>query len=340
MWNNGIGSRIRDSGRRLLYWGLLFCVGAAGIAWQARHNFSEALAPSRPIDPKELSSPEFIEGLDRHPVAVDSAGAVDTGATAGYANRRDKVAAHYFALRAGDRWLLAKVPSASDGAAFTGIFAAVNARERDRVIAPFARDNQIDEQLFLPIELDGTVDTSRGLVAGLFLTALFLAPGLALVFLGLRRLRRPETHPLAQALRRFGPPAEVANAIDLSDRHLRLGPIEFAGDWLICDAPRTGYTVFRGGDLVWVHRLIETVNGKPLHRVKLYDRLGMRFEGRGREDTLEAAVATVTARWPWLVVGWDERVAQEWRDDPASLVPRVEERREELKARAARQADA
>ena len=184
--------------------------------------------------------------------------------------------------------------------------------------------------------LDDTLDTTRGLVVGLFFLTVFLAPGLVLTALGVRRLLRPDTHPLARALRRFGPPAEVANAIAAADPPQRRGPVELVGDWLLCESPRTGYTVFRANDLVWVHKMVETAGGRPLHRVKLYDRLGMGFEGRGSEEEIEATVAAVTQRLPWLVVGWDERVAQQWRDDPASLVPRVEEQRREWEERVSR----
>jgi hypothetical protein len=337
MWNNWLGRRIRDDGRRLLFWGVLLCAGAAGIAWEARDNFSPGLARPRPIDPGDLAAPDVANQLIGRTVTFDAPGAIGTGATVSYANRRDLTSARYFAVQAADRWLLVKVPAGQEGASFKGTVTGVSPAEQERVIGRFANDNDIDERLFLPVQVDGTVDTTRGLVVGLFFLALFLAPGLALVLLGLRRSRRPDTHPLARALRRFGPPAEIANAIDGADRHLRLGPVEFAGDWLLCDSSGSGYTVFRANDLVWVHKLIETVNGRPLHRLKLYDRLGVRYEGRGSEDKIEATVAAVTQRLPWLVVGWDERVAKQWKDDPASLVPRVEERKQELEARAARQ---
>jgi hypothetical protein len=167
----------------------------------------------------------------------------------------------------------------------------------------------------------------------LFFFTVFVVPGLVLLAIGLRRLVRPETHPLAKALERFGRPAEIAETIDLSDRPLRLGPIELAGDWLICNSRQSGYVVFRVSDLVWIHQLIETVNRTPLHRIKLYDRLGKMFIGGGRPDVIGALAAAVTGKVPWLVIGWDERVDKQWKEDAASLVPRVEERRQELMQR-------
>ena len=65
----------------------------------------------------------------------------------------------------------------------------------------------------------------------------------------------------------------------------------------------------------------------------LYDRHGVKFIGAGRAGEIDTVVAAITERLPWLVVGWDERVEKQWREDPASLVPRVTERREELLAR-------
>jgi hypothetical protein len=333
MWNNWIGRRSRGSGRTLLFWGLLLCAGAAGLGWEARDNFSDALARPDPIDAAILTSPEGVNQLSQRFITFRSPEIIDTGATASFANRRDKVRARYVIATAGDRRLLVKVPADHEGTTFTGMLAGVSPDQRENVIGPFAEEEHLEKQLFLPFLVDCTQDTSRGLVAGLFFLTAFLVPGLVLTTIGLRRILRPGTHPLARALQRFGPPATVADTIDLVSPPLRLGPVEFAGDWLICNAPRTGWTVFRTTDLVWVHKLIETVNGVPLHRLKLYDRLGVCFEGRGRPDVIDAAVAAITQRSPWLVIGWDERVAKQWKDDPASLVPRVEERRQELQNR-------
>jgi hypothetical protein len=171
-------------------------------------------------------------------------------------------------------------------------------------------------------------------VVGLFFLIALLLPAFALIAFGLRRLYWPAAHPLARALARFGPPAEVADSIHGSIAPLRIGPIEFSGDWLVCNSATSGNVVFRKDDLLWVHKVDVSVMGTTSHRLKLYDRLGIRFEGSARPDVLERAVAAITERFPWLIVGWDERVHKQWIDDPASLVPRVEERRGELRARA------
>jgi hypothetical protein len=333
MWNNWIGQRIRRRGRMLLYWGLLLCAASTGMALAYRGHFAASLAGPHHASAEDLASPEIVDQLARRAVVFDADEVRDTGAVVSYARRKDIVRSRYLVVPASEHWLLLKVPPAHEGNSFTGYLVRNDSDERDHVIAPFAVANHIDPQRFLPYQLDVTVDTSRGLVAGLFFAMALLLPGLVLVAVGLRRLRHPETHPLARALQRFGSPAEIANTIDVAGQPLRLGPIEFADDWLICHAPRSGYTVFRCDDLVWVHQLIETVNRSPLHRIKLYDRQGVTFAGGGRADVIEAAVAAITRKVPWLVFGWDERVAKQWREDPASLVPRVEERREELRAR-------
>jgi hypothetical protein len=333
MWNNWIGRRIRDSSRRLLFWGLILTLGAISIAWVSRDSFVLALRRPVSIDAADLASPEFLKQLAHGYVTFQSADAVDTGSVIGYAKRKDKIVARYLVVPAGEHWLLVKVPAAHSNDTFAGYLAKLTKEESDSVIPGYAGDKDIDRDLFLPIQLDCTLDLNRGAVAGLFFFTVFLIPGMALTIMGLRRLRQPELHPLAKSLDRLGPPAEVANSIDPKSRPLRLGPIEFVDDWLICYEQTSGWVVFRVHDLVWVHKLVETVNRTPLHRVKIYDRLGGRFVGRGRPDVIDAATAAITERLPWLVIGWDERVAQQWQDDPASLVPRVEERRQELLAR-------
>jgi hypothetical protein len=339
MWNNWIGRRIRDDGRTLLFWGILLCVGAAGIGWESRGNFSQGLAHPYAVNAEDLAAPELVDRVGRHSLTFTSPEVIDTDVTLAYSKRRDKVLARYLTARAGDRWLLVKVPVSDQGSTFTGFLGDISEDEFKKVIERFSEDNEIDPKLILPFCLDGTVDTRRGVIVGLFFLIAFLVPGLVLTARGLRQLRRPETHPLARALQRFGPPAEVANTICWPGEPLRLGPIEFAGDWLVCTSPRAGLTVFRCADLVWVHKLVLTVNRTPLHRLKLYDRLGVLFEGRGRADLIELAVAAITQRLPWLVIGWDERVEKQWQDDPASLVARVEEQRKEWEQKGLKQSE-
>jgi hypothetical protein len=337
MWNNWIGRRIRRAGRTQLWCGVALCALAAGIARVGRDRFYDTLAGPTTVDAEGLLAADAAGRLHLRAITFSSDTVHDTGAALGSPSRRDKIQARYLAVAAGDRWLLVKAPVDHEGSSFTGLVTDLNTDERTKVIAGFARARGIDPAQFLPFQLDETLVPDRPAVAGLLFLVVFLGTGVVLTAVGLRRLRRPETHPLARALERFGPPAEVADAVGRSGQPLRVGPIEFSGDWFVCQAPRTGWTVFRVDDLVWVHALQETINRTPLYRVKLYDRGGVMFVGRGRKDVIEAAVATVTAKAPWLVVGWDERVAKEWQADPASLVPRVEERREELRARAAKQ---
>jgi hypothetical protein len=323
MWNNWIGRRIRRAGRTQLWCGVALCALAAVVARVGRDRFYDTLAGPTAVDATSLASPEAAGKLWHRTVTFTSDTVTDTGETVSPPGKPDRILARYLAVRAGDRWLLTLVPPDHEGNIFTGM-----------VTAPGFK---LDSERFLPFQLDETLIPDRPAVTGLLFLVVFLATGLVLAARGLWLLRHPEAHPLAGALARFGQPAEVAGAIGRSGQPLRLGPVEFAGDWFICQAPRTGWTVFRVDDLVWVHALIETVNRTPLHRIKLYDRTGVMFTGRGRRDVIEAVLATVTARAPWLVVGWDERVAKQWQEDPASLVPRVEERREELRARAAGQ---
>jgi hypothetical protein len=334
MWNNWIGRRIRDDGRTQLCWGVLLCVGAAGIGWAARGNFSQGLARPDPVDAEDLAAPEIVDRVDRHSIMFTTPEVIDTEVTLSFSNRRDKILSRYLIVRAGDRWILVKARPDDRGPSFAGFIGGISQEEIAKVIVPFCEDHEVDRKLILPFCLDGTVDTSRGVIVGLLFLIAFLVPGLVLTGRGLRRLMSPETHPLARALQRFGPPGEIADAIGWPGEQLRLGPIEFAGDWLVCKSPRSGLTVFRCDDLVWVHKLVVTVNRTQTHRIKLYDRLGVRFEGSGRADLIELAVAAITQRLPWLVVGWDERVEKQWIDDAASLGPRVEERRQELLQRA------
>ncbi len=335
MWDNWIGRRIRGGGRVLLLAGLFLCACAGVVGWLTRYALADGLVGPVPLDAGQLLG----LGPGGRSVTFDAPGAVDTGATAGHDRRPGVVAARYFAAPVEGRWVLVKTPAGHQGSSFTGTPDSIGRDERERVTQPFARDNDFDEGLFLPVRVDGTRDIGRDAGAALFFVVAFLGSGLVLVGLGLRRILRPQTHPLAKALARFGPPAEVAAEVDAGPRPLRLGPVEIAGDWLVCHSRQSGCVVFRTDELVWVHKLVVTINGKDSPRLKLYDRRGVRFEGGGKADAVDAAIAAVTNRVPWVVVGWDERVERQWADDAASLVPRVEERRQELLERAARRTE-
>jgi hypothetical protein len=333
MGNNWIAGRIRERGRMALLWGLVFLAGAAGIAWKSREAIALGLAQPHPVSADDLASPETVDRLAGRPVTVESDEVVDTGVMEGYANRRDRVLARYLVVRVGDHHLLVKASASHQGNRFAGLLTGISSAELEKAVTPFIHEHSLREGSFLPAQLNCTVDTSRGLVVGGFFIALFLAPGIFWTGLGMWRLLRPQSHPLARALQRFGRPAEVADAIGQSGQPVRVGPVEIAGDWLVCRSRQSGVVVFRNDDLVWIHKLLETVNRRSLHRVKIYDRNGMRFVGAGSADEIDAVVAAITERLPWLVVGWDERVDKQWKEDPASLVPRVAERREELLAR-------
>ena len=184
--------------------------------------------------------------------------------------------------------------------------------------------------------------TATGSVLGLMLT------GWAAVLLGRVYDFR---HKDLCALGRYGPPPEVAAAIDaevLGGRRLaRLGtlqkyfsPVPDPGEmyghqvlltetWLLDFYRYEGdrFNVLRLTDLVWATR--ESTLGRA--KLILIDRHDTRLEIAGRPAAISRLMAEVLARVPWVLERFDPEAERAWGQDRTGVLADVDRRREQFR---------
>ncbi|MFL5339455.1 MAG: hypothetical protein ACJ8F7_04740 [Gemmataceae bacterium] len=173
-----------------------------------------------------------------------------------------------------------------------------------------------------PYRLRGTM----GLVAAA--TAIGLA--VVLLVLGIRWWTDPGRHRFARWLKRFGPPAEVANAIEAereSGACLKFDDEFITRSWLGREQP-FHLTLIRTADVVWIYRttLPSRRSARPREKVHVHCHDGRSFRTALDAERAEVFEAAVADRAPHAWVGYDEEVAEHWQEDPVSLRRGLENR--------------
>jgi hypothetical protein len=184
--------------------------------------------------------------------------------------------------------------------------------------------------------------TATGSALGLMLT------GWAAVHLGWVYDHR---HKDLRALGRYGPPPEVAAAIDAEvlagKRLVRLGtlptflnpvhqPGEFLGhqvllteSWLLDFYRYEGdrFNALRLTDLVWATR--ESTPGRA--KLILIDRHDTRLEIAGAPAAVSRLLAEVLARVPWVLGRFDPEAERAWGQDRTGILAELDRRREQFR---------
>jgi hypothetical protein len=324
-----VSRRIHRDNRRLLIVGLLLWAVAAALGTLIRNPLYNFVRGPFPVDHATLAAIDHPDAEARYYVTFEVAQVSEPVGTVRSSNSKEPHAKYVLAV-VKDRPLLLKVSTKHEGNSYTGTIGKPTAEEQAKVVDPLVEKAPGLKAVLLPYVVDtSTRHFHFWAVTGLLAVAVLLGTGLSLIVRALRRTVRPERHPLAQALERFGPSHEVAAAIGQEARVgpvLRVGPVDFVGRWVICSAPK-GYKVFRLDDLVWVHKLVVRGQGTQ-YWAKLFDRHGVSFEVCGKEGKIDGILAAVAAQAPWLIAGYDPRLEQLWKEDPAGLVGYVEQRRQ------------
>jgi hypothetical protein len=299
------------------------------LLWKVVYNL---FAGPFPVDEQALAAIDRPGSVSRYFVTFEAKNYRPTDVTV----RTDKDPtpfAAYVLVPVQDRWLVVRRYTSQKGDILTGTLAAPSAEERDKVFGSQIRRAPGRKEV-LPYVVDANQGVFyMGAVAELVLLLVPLGLGGWLVVRALRRTWRPERHPIARALARFGTPREVADAIEQETgavQRLRVGPVEFRGRWLLCRALGQGYKVFCLDDLVWVYKLIMRINGVPHYWARLFDRHGESFQVRSSENRVNAILSGVAVQAPWLITGYGEALEQAWKSNPASLIGAVEQRRQKF----------
>jgi hypothetical protein len=158
-------------------------------------------------------------------------------------------------------------------------------------------------------------------------------------------------HKDLRALGRYGPPPEVAAAIDaevlggrqfacLGTLQRYLSPVPDPGEmyghqvlltetWLLDFYRYEGdrFNAMRLTDLVWATR--ESAIGRA--KLVLIDRHDTRLEITGTPAAVSRLLAEVLARVPWVLERFDPETEKTWREDRTGILADVERRREQFR---------
>jgi hypothetical protein len=335
MTNSFVHTIIRRSNRNLLILCITGAVLLAGLAAiNARYLYNFFFGPF-PIDRQTLLATTEAGALQQYWVRVQGDDVADTGFQQVLRNKdtgRETVSAAYMALLLDRHLLLVKAQDDASVTAYTGYLEPLPSDVRSRIIAAAEQTAPSLRGAFLPYQLNTASFRDGGYVAlglGIPLFCVFVL-GIARA---IRRNSDPSKHPIMRALGRFGPPDQVAAAIDaelLAD-HTKVDRLHLTQNWLV-QATSASLTATRIDDVVWAYKQVtqRRVNGVPAgktYAAQIWDRHGIRMSIMGRETYVNQAIEAAARRAPWMLAGYSTELEKAWKSNRNAVLATVEQRR-------------
>ena len=322
---------------------LTIVVVISGFFVSGRYLYNAAFGPF-PLDAEEIKFGKNQTSALRYYVRVTAEEALDTGAQ--YVERRrsgsETVKYQYYALRFGDKLLLAKVePGANiaDGAlnvTLTGSMESLSDSERDKILGPIFKQQPELRSDILPFVLDarGSFHTPAYIGIGVGLILLVVAGGFLLSVV--KRFGDFDQSPVAKSLAAYGAPREVAAAIDreAAGHFEKIGGIHLLPSWIL----RRGtfsMDVSHVEDIVWMYKKVtkHSVNFIPTgktYEVVIHTNQGKSVTLQGalmREKNVDFIMERIFQRVPWIIAGYDDELVGAWNADSGAFIQAVKERR-------------
>jgi hypothetical protein len=189
---------------------------------------------------------------------------------------------------------------------------------------------------FLPFMLESEefkTNTILGLVAAVICLLIAVWGSVR----ALSRLSDVNRHPIMRALRRYGDPEEIAEQIDheVNSYHDKMGNIKLTRNWLVHQQGLT-FNAARLNDVVWMYKhVLKTkyygvVTVAKTYSVYLWDRHGHCVTITGKEKQVDEMLQVIYQRAPWIIVGYDQQLENEWKKNRAEVIASVDQRRAQV----------
>jgi hypothetical protein len=258
------------------------------------------------------------------------------------------VTADYTALVLDDKLLVVKHdPGASPGHQAIGRLIDVPDNLRREFIAPTVAKNPDLADAFLPVMIDATGFRTGGYV----MLALGVPAGLLAAWnlrRSLARRGRPDWHPVAKSLLRYGLQDDVARQIDDEsqnpDECVTVGKLKLTKSWLLL--PTTfGLKVRHLGEAVWAYKTVTKHSVNFIPTGKTYAVVCHFRDGSAETITVrsevqsEDVVLALFQRVPWMLAGYGDDIQQAWKRNRPEVLNAVEARRQHLLNTADQQGD-
>jgi Family of unknown function (DUF6709) len=352
MWDTLIGRQIRRSSRNLIIWnGLLLAGVIVFFSLTARCYYNFLFGPF-PLD-RDAVVKLKDDNLSEYFVTVESDFCQDTGVPFMKTGKRGRkyVGGRYLLLDMKDSWLVVKVGNnAAAEKKWTGTIANLSPEARSDLggVLGFNRFGpQAGAKPLLPVMLDATGFRLLGYIG----LAIAVPAGLLSVwnlFKGVSRLSNIEKHPLAQRLKKYGEPAEVAEKIQVeydSQDRMEIGKATFTRSWMLHPTTFGVDSVFLG-DAVWSYKSVTQHyhNGVPTgktytgHICDIHgSQVGVQLKN---EQMCDEFVMAVAERVPWALIGFDKTREEMWKHNKPAIYEMAEQRRKDLMEDLRRQKEA
>ena len=156
------------------------------------------------------------------------------------------------------------------------------------------------------------------------------------VFVAMRRLSDPQSHPAFRSLQQMGDPAALSAELEaeLDAGAKVLGSCRFTQNWVIYRAAFQ-FQLMRLSELVWMYQRIvkHYHNGIPTgksHFAVLCDRHGGKIQLSIRPKMAEPLLVGLHRMAPWAAVGFNQELARMWKRDRSALAAMADARRAAL----------
>jgi hypothetical protein len=341
-----INNQMRRNTRNLL---ILSAIPLAVIVLLGVQNYrflANLLKGSRPLNSSELLNIQDVGDLRQYNVSVSGDELIPTtfqkvlrtkSTTTNQVTRTD-VEQRFSFLRIGDRFLLVSSKDQLSSASLTGGLVAIPLEVREHVLGPIEKKQALSDQAFLPFMLNTTEfsNDSWGGIVFLLLLGTLCAVG---IVLSMQWSANPAQHPIAKQLRKYGEFNIIRGRIDSEVRqegNLKASAPVVTSSWFLAPSAFT-LRVRPLGELAWAYQLTtqHRVNFVPTHKsyqAKIYDRQGRLIAVQAKEEAVQAMLAKIGLKAPWVVLGFNAGLDNLFKKQRDQFLAAVDQRKAALKA--------
>jgi hypothetical protein len=330
----------RECIRRLSAWAALVLLTALMLTADRRYARNFLYGPF-PAAENELSKITNPDSADHYFVKVTGSKIIDTGIqeieieSSNGVEKSRKVAAGYYALQVGDRFLIVKSSTPISNAA-SGELVFLSGEIHNQLLSSVGPQRL--KQDFYPLMLQ-----ANGFREGGYAAIGFAVAVLVCLFFFARpawmRFKDLSLHPAFQRIKSWGEihstSMEAENEFKSSVRYKSSG-IRVTDRYAIKNA-FFAFNLFRFHDLVWAYKLVtqRRVNfipvGKSYSAVLVFN--GGDVQIQGKQQLVDEILQYAATRAPWAVFGFSDQLKVQLKKNPAVLYAQIEARRDKLNAK-------
>jgi len=335
-----VGAQLARINRNLFVTPIVFLaltVGALVVSAPAIRNRLDGPFAMDRATLLKLDSPN----TGRYYVTVQGDDNADTGIyhTESRGSDPEVVDAVYHALSVGDRLLLVKLRSYNPNLkslVITGSLSEFSATEQKEVIEKLESDTPGLKGHFLPFKLDATDTFDSDSTIAIVITSALALVTLFAAFQWLRRVLRPNSHPLVTTLRKLGDPAIVAAQVNQDVPNDQKGNVVLGNRWV---GFKTTYGLKLNAlrNAVWVYpkkvttRYYGVIPVGSRFSVMVHTRDGRALDlptgaNRKGERASNDLLTQVSQRAPWCITGYSADLKRMWGKQRADMLSLVDQR--------------